>query len=310
MENVSNVSSEEELLQLRNEGKISEDEYGELLETLRKSVKIDAGPAGSDESKPVITSGLAIASLALSVLSAVIGPLGCIPGIVCGHIARRQIKKDPAIQGDGIATAGLIIGYIFLVLFVIVVFMFSQSHSRLRARIREVEARLSKIRRGETRRESARVRIELKRFPVDTMEGIIAQAGVEIDKQISSDSNGSLRITATEATVVRLFEIRLSEAHLVTYMKGTRLIYQAKVRTENVEGQVYLEMWCHFPGKGEFFSRGLMTPLTGTTDWTTQETPFLLKKGENPDNVKLNLVIDGKGTAWIDDIRLLKGTLG
>jgi len=309
MENISNVSSEEELLQLRNEGKISEDEYGELLETLRKSVKIDAGPVGSDESKPVRTSGLAIASLALSILSAVIGPLGCIPGIVCGHIARRQIKKDPAIQGAGIATAGLIIGYIFLVLFVIVVFMFSQSHSRLRARIRE-EARLSEIRRGEIHRESARVRIELKRFPVDTMEGIIAQAGVEIDKQISSDSNGSLRITATEATVVRLFEIRLSEAHLVTYMKGTRLIYQAKVRTENVEGQVYLEMWCHFPGKGEFFSRGLMTPLTGTTDWTTQETPFLLKKGENPDNVKLNLVIDGKGTAWIDDISLLKGTLG
>jgi uncharacterized membrane protein len=309
MENVSDISSEEELLELRNEGKISEDEYGELLETLRKSVKIDAGPAGSDESKPVRTSGLAIASLALSILSAVIGPLGCIPGIVCGHIARRQIKKDPAIQGAGIATAGLIIGYIFLVLFVIVVFMFSQSHSRLRARIRDVEARWSEIRRGEIHRESARVQIELKRFPVDTMEGIIAQAGVEIDKQISSDSNGSLRITASEATVVRLFEIRLSGAHLVTYMKGTRLIYQAKLRTENVEGQVYLEMWCHFPGKGDFFSRGLMTPLTGTTDWTTQETPFLLKKGENPDNVKLNLVIDGKGTAWIDDIRLLKGTL-
>jgi len=68
-------------------------------------------------------------------------------------------------------------------------------------------------------------------------------------------------------------------------------------------------MWCHFLGRGEFFSRGLVTPLTGTTDWTTQEIPFLLKEGENPDNVKLNLVIDGKGTAWIDDIRLLKGLL-
>jgi hypothetical protein len=52
-----------------------------------------------------------------------------------------------------------------------------------------------------------------------------------------------------------------------------------------------------------------MSPLTGTTDWTTAETPFLLKRGENPDNVKLNLVIDGKGTVWIDDIRLMNGTL-
>jgi len=77
-----------------------------------------------------------------------------------------------------------------------------------------------------------------------------------------------------------------------------------------VEGQVYLEMWCHFAGRGEFFSRGLQTPLTGTTDWTSGETPFFFKKGENPDNIKLNLIIKGKGTVWIDDIRLLKGPFG
>lgn len=144
---------------------------------------------------------------------------------------------------------------------------------------------------------------ELKHFPVDNTEGIITQSGVEIDKQISSDGSGSLRITATEPTVVRLFETGDID------VENARLIYQAKVRTEGVKGQVFLEMWCHFPGKGEFFSRSLQTPLTGTTDWTTEETPFFLKKGENPDNVKLNLVVDGKGTAWIDDIRLLKGAL-
>jgi hypothetical protein len=68
-------------------------------------------------------------------------------------------------------------------------------------------------------------------------------------------------------------------------------------------------MWCHFPGKGEFFSRGLQTALTGSSDWNSQETFFFLKKGENPDNVKLNLVISGKGTVWIDDIHLIKGPL-
>ncbi len=144
---------------------------------------------------------------------------------------------------------------------------------------------------------------ELKRFPIDKLEGVITQSGVQIDKEVSSDGNGSLRITATEPTVVRLFELGDID------VEDARLIYQAKVRTEGVEGQVYLEMWCHFPGKGEFFSRGLQTPLTGTTNWTTEETPFFLKKGENPDNVKLNLVINGKGTAWIDDIRLLKAPL-
>ena len=37
--------------------------------------------------------------------------------------------------------------------------------------------------------------VELKKFPIDTMEGIITQSGVEIDKAVSSDGKGSLKIT-------------------------------------------------------------------------------------------------------------------
>ena len=51
MENVSNVSSEEELLQLREEGKISEDEYKDLLATMQKTAKIDTGPAAPEIDK-------------------------------------------------------------------------------------------------------------------------------------------------------------------------------------------------------------------------------------------------------------------
>ena len=145
--------------------------------------------------------------------------------------------------------------------------------------------------------------IELKSFPVDNMEGIITESGVQIDKTVSSDGNGSLRVTASEPTVARLYEVRDLN------IENAQLIYQAKVRTEAVEGQVYLEMWCHFPGKGEFFSRGLQNSLSGTNQWVTMETPFFLKKEETPDYVRLNLVINGKGTAWIDDIRLLRGQL-
>ncbi len=144
---------------------------------------------------------------------------------------------------------------------------------------------------------------ELKHFPITDIDGVITRSDVEFDRRVSSDGNGSLRIHATQPTVVRLFET----GHVD--IDNARLIYQAKVRTEDVNGKVYLEMWCHFPGKGEFFSRGLQRPLTGTTEWTTEETPFFLRKGENPDNIKLNLVVDGRGTAWIDDIRLLQGPL-
>ena len=144
---------------------------------------------------------------------------------------------------------------------------------------------------------------ELKHFPLNDLEGVLSRSDVEFDRAVSSDGGGSLRISVTQPTVVRLFELGDFD------IENARLIYQAKVRTQGVNGQVYLEMWCRFPGKGEFFSRGLQTPVSGTTDWTTEETPFFLQKGENPDNIKLNLVMNGTGTAWIDDIRLLKGAL-
>lgn len=140
---------------------------------------------------------------------------------------------------------------------------------------------------------------EIGLFPVDDMEGLITRSGVEIDKEITSDGNGSLRITATEPVTVKLYE----SGDIA--IEKTQLIYRARLRTEDVAGQVYLEMWCSFPGKGEFFSRALQSPLSGTNEWSSQETPFFLQKGENPDNVKMNLVINGKGTVWIDDIKLL-----
>lgn len=144
---------------------------------------------------------------------------------------------------------------------------------------------------------------ELRYFPVDSLEGLITRSGVELDEAISSDGQGSLRISVEEPTVVRLFETGDID------VDNARLLYQARLRTENIEGRVFLEMWCHFPGRGEFFSRGLENALSGSTDWTSAETVFFLKEGENPDNVKLNLVIDGKGTAWIDDVHLSKGPL-
>ena len=57
---------------------------------------------------------------------------------------------------------------------------------------------------------------------------------------------------------------------------------------------------------GEFFSRALNSPLSGTTDWVTQETPFFLKAGQDPSQVKLNLVVDGKGSVWIDNVVLAR----
>ncbi|MDD5348635.1 MAG: DUF4190 domain-containing protein [Chthoniobacteraceae bacterium] len=72
------------------------------------------------------TDGFAIASLVLSILTFILGPLGCVPGIICGHIARARIRKNPELSGAGLAQAGLIVGYLFLAFLVLCVFLFMQ----------------------------------------------------------------------------------------------------------------------------------------------------------------------------------------
>src|SRR5262249_9659413 len=83
------------------------------------------------------------------------------------------------------------------------------------------------------------------------------------------------------------------------------ITYRAQLKSEKVEDKAYLEMWCRIPGKGEFFSKGLVNPLQGTTGWASYEIPFFLEKGQEPDLLKLNLVFEGKGTIWIKDIEVL-----
>lgn len=145
--------------------------------------------------------------------------------------------------------------------------------------------------------------MELKHYALDNLNGLITQEGIEFDGTVSTDSFGSLKIMAAESTTVRLFETGDIDA------EEAKLFYRAKVRTENLEGQAILEMWCTFADMGEYFARDLQTPVTGTTDWSSEEAFFILEKDQNPDNVKLNIVINGKGTVWVDDVRLIKAPL-
>lgn len=61
------------------------------------------------------TNGLAIASLACSVGSLLVCGISAVAGVVLGHLARRQIRRSGGTQtGDGMAIAGLVIGYLIL----------------------------------------------------------------------------------------------------------------------------------------------------------------------------------------------------
>lgn len=139
----------------------------------------------------------------------------------------------------------------------------------------------------------------IKEYTIDRND-VIGRDDTRFDENISSDGNGSILIDAGKPEVIPLYETGDID------IENAQLVYQARVRTEGVTGNVFLEMWCSFPDKGEYFSRGLESTTTGTIGWKTLQTRFFLKKGENPDNVKLNVAIDGKGIVWIDDLKLIK----
>ena len=143
-------------------------------------------------------------------------------------------------------------------------------------------------------------RSELKYFSVDDLNEIINQSAVQFDNSTSSDGKGSIKIVAPAPVSVQLYiidDVKVEDA---------QVIYEAKIKSEGLNGQAYLEMWCIFKNKGEFFSRGFDSVISGTTDWKTIRTVFNLQKGEMPDQIKLNVVVNGVGTIWIDDIHLSK----
>ena len=77
-------------------------------------------------------SKLAIASISLSAGSLLLGPFGCIPGIIFGYLAKAELRHRPSLQGAELAKAGIIVGYCFLALFTLIVILlamhFAKSH--------------------------------------------------------------------------------------------------------------------------------------------------------------------------------------
>ena len=145
--------------------------------------------------------------------------------------------------------------------------------------------------------------VELKHFVLNSVEDVRATTGVSFDRQISSDGKGSIRVDVAEPMIVPLFEV--SDISI----ENAVLIYQASLQSQKLDGKAFLEMWVRLPGKGEYFSRGLDRPITGTTSWMPIATPFFLQAGQKPDLIRLNLVVQGKGRVWIDDIHLMRAPL-
>ena len=88
-------------------------------------------PSPAPYPAPRQTSALAITSLVSGILGWTLLPfLGSIAAVICGHMARAEIRRDPNLDGDGMAVAGLVLGWVSIafgvlaILLVIVAILF------------------------------------------------------------------------------------------------------------------------------------------------------------------------------------------
>lgn len=124
-----------------------------------------------------------------------------------------------------------------------------------------------------------------------------------ITQGLITQQDDGWRVECSEPQTIRLFEV--PEPGIDQCL----LTYRAELKTQDVQGRAYLEMWCRLPGRGEFFSKGFNNAVKGTNDWASYEIPFYLKRGQKPDLVKLNLAVEGSGMVWIRNVRLLQTPL-
>ena len=87
-----------------------------------------------------------------------------------------------------------------------------------------------------------------------------------------------------------------------------------QVRYEDVTGEGFLETWNYFGETEKYFSRtlaptGLMGVLSGSSGWRPFRLPFFTNdNAKHPSRIEVNLVLPGKGTVYLSELRLVQST--
>jgi uncharacterized membrane protein len=118
------------------EGRLSQDEYNDRMgrayaartygELTTLTADLPAGPlptvwaAPPAYQPPMSTNSLARASMILGVAEFFSMGLTAVPAVICGHIAKREMRLTGQ-RGDGLATAGLVLGYMAIIFWAVII---------------------------------------------------------------------------------------------------------------------------------------------------------------------------------------------
>jgi hypothetical protein len=139
---------------------------------------------------------------------------------------------------------------------------------------------------------------EVDYFTCSSIDRVVAKELVAVDKGVTSDGDGSISIKTKEPVTVRFFEGKLPG-------ENSEYTYRVKIKTLGMLGDAYLTMDINYPGGGsqtvqlkpEFY-------LSDDNDWTPMSIS-IAAPNQKPSSVVLNVVVNGEGTVWVDDLHLI-----
>jgi len=144
---------------------------------------------------------------------------------------------------------------------------------------------------------------EVDYFTCNSVERVVAKELVQLDKSVSSDGDGSILIATQEPVTVRFFEGKLPG-------ENCKYTYKVKLKTEKLNGDAYLTMDVNYPSGGsQNVRQDVQQYLSDTNDWTPSEIT-ISAPNQKPASVVLNVVVDGDGKVWVDDLHLIATPLG
>lgn len=146
------------------------------------------------------------------------------------------------------------------------------------------------------------------RFAVDELPPLaptFKHAGVKVvfDRRKSSDMHGSARIEASRpgTHIIRLYRVEGLQVQ-----PPEQLAYSARLMTGGLHGAAYLRLQASVPQRKTGQAFGMIQAIQGNSfpDWTRSQTILALRPGEVATAAELQLVVEGAGTVWIDDVHL------
>lgn len=143
-------------------------------------------------------------------------------------------------------------------------------------------------------RADAQPEIALERVAATGKDGLIAE-----------ETAGTLRVTTGQPAIVQLAAANAA----TTKPQNAPLRYTAELNAQELAGEAHLEIHVLLSGgkTGYVFGRDTQdTAVTAAEGWKIVTGSFNLKPEDVPDQIKISLVVDGKGTVLVRNLRLVR----